>query len=161
VLTDVFYGPKVPSYIASNTEAKEYLKLNPQFNTGWVSTGQIPNGFAGLNWHPTGEATIVSSGVATPWTGDNFLQFTPPLDDTSWLEFIQCGLAAPMGLTSEQELKEAMLTADGLAQAFPIRYGIHSYALMNARTVSAELIVANFKVPIIKGPNGVFRGVCA
>lgn len=154
-----YYGVNVPGYLAKNTLFKEYLARNPQYNTNYVSTGEIPDGVLGLKWIPVGTATNVASGTGTSCFGDSFLAFSPRVAPW-WYEVLDCGIPAPVGLTSEAQLAQS-LTSDGLAAAFPLRYGLHSYAVMNVDPPSAKLIVADFHLPVIKAPNAYYYGVCA
>lgn len=158
-INTAFYGPAVPEYLSKNTNFGEYLKRNPQFNTNYTETGEIPNGVLGLNWVPVGNATTVLAGSATSWAGDAFLAFMPNVD-SSWYEVVDCGLPAPTGLVSDASLASA-LTSEGLGTAFPIRYGLHSYAVMSSDPICAKLIVADFHLPTIKSPNAYYFGVCA
>lgn len=159
-IATVFYGLNIPGYLSKNTAFKEYLVQNPQFNTNYVKTGEIPNGVLGFNWVPVATATTVDSGTPTSWADDDFLGFVPALSE-DWYEFIECGLPAPAGLTSEAQLQQAVMDSGMLTSAFPIRYGVHSYTLLNADPPSAKLIVADYTLPIIKSPNAVYIGVCA
>lgn len=158
-ITHVYYGKNVPGYLAKNTIFKEYLKLNPQFNTNYVSTGEIPNGVLGLTWVPVSAATKIKGGTATAWVSDDFLMFSPDPADDSWYQFIQCGLLAPNGMVSQVELTQAML-GEAAENAFAIKYGLHSYSLVNMETLQTEMITANFKLPLVKSINAVYRGVC-
>lgn len=154
------YGVDVPGFLAKNTAFKEYLARNPQFNTNYVSTGEIPDGVLGLKWIPVGTATKVASGTGTSFAADNFLAFSPPLS-TGWFQVYNCGLPAPTGVASEADFVSALTSADQLVNKFPIRYGMHAYTVYNARNLSAELIVADFHAPIIKSPNARYFGVCS
>ena len=154
-----YYGVNVPGYLAKNTAFKEYLARNPQFNTNYVSTGEIPDGVLGLKWVAVGTATNVLDGTGTSCFGDSFLGFSPKVAPW-WYEVVDCGLPAPMGLTSEAALASS-LTSESLSSAFPIRYGLHSYAVMNVDPPSAKMIVADFHLPLIKSPKAYYYGVCA
>jgi hypothetical protein len=154
----VFYGVNVPGYLAKNTLFKEYLARNPGFNQAYVNTGEIPNGVMGLNW--VNVATATKGGGSTNWAGDNFLGFYPSLSE-DWYEYIECGLPAPTGLASEAKIEAAIASAEAIGGSFPIRYGLHSYSMLNADPISAKMIVADFTLPIIKSPNAVYIGVCA
>ena len=160
-VTTAYYGVDVPGFLAKNTLFKEYLSRNPMFRDQFVSTGMIPDGVLGLKWVDVGDATSVTDGTGTSFAADNFLAFSPNPGDTSWYEFVECGLAAPTGLASESQIQQAMLSPEGLGAAFPIKYGVHSYSLMNADPISAKLIVGDYTAPIIKAPNAYAFGVCS
>lgn len=160
-VTTAYYGVDVPGYLAKNTLFKEYLSRNVMFRDQFVSTGAIPNGVLGLNWVDVGDATSVTDGTGTSFAADNFIAFSPNPEDTSWYEFVECGLAAPTGLASEASITQAILSPEGISNAFPIKYGVHSYSLMNADPISAKLIVADYTVPIIKAPNAYTFGTCS
>lgn len=154
-----YYGVNVPGYLAKNTLFKEYLSRNPGFNQAYKDSGEIPDGVLGLKWVNVSTATFVSSGTATSWASDNYLGFSPELD-SSWFQNIECGLPCPTGLVSEGALQQAMLSAEGLAAAFPVQYGMHAYTVMNTDPIQAKVIVADFHVPMITAPNAFYMGVC-
>lgn len=166
-VTNVYYDVNVPGYLAANTSFKEYLTRNPNFNQQFVNTGEIPNGVLDLNWTPIYKAVHVTGGTGgtsatiTGWTSGKFISFSPDPGADWWYENLECGLPAPTGLTSEAQITEAMLNPDTLSKAFPIRWGMHSYSLMNADPIMAKLIVADFHLPALKSANAYMFGTCA
>ncbi|MDB5295206.1 MAG: hypothetical protein JWO31_1189, partial [Phycisphaerales bacterium] len=159
-LTDVYYGINLPGYLSKNTSFKEYLSRFQGFRDAFVSTGEIPDGVLGFNWHPADMATVVNGGTATTWASDDFLAFSPDPADTGWYEYFECGLPCPTGLTSEKAIESAMLSPESLAAAFQTKFGVHSYTTYSADPPSAKLVCADYALPVIKNPNVMPRGVC-
>jgi hypothetical protein len=160
MLSDAYYGVNVPEYLSKNTNFQQYLARFPMFRDQFSSTGEIPDGVLGLRWHPVDTATSVSSGTATSWAGDDFLAFSPDPMDTGWYQLYECGLPCPSGLTSDREIRDAMVNPDSLGAAFPIQYGIHSYTIYSADPISAKLVACDFHLPVLKNVNVFCRGVC-
>jgi hypothetical protein len=160
-LTDVYHGINVGANLAKNSAFREYLSRHESYRNQFVSAGEIAPGTLGLRWHAVDTATTVTGGSATSWAGDNFLAFSPDPSDTGWYEGFVAGLPAPSGLTSEAEIKSAMLSPETLGAAFPVKYGVHSYTIYNADPISAKIVTSNFSLGVIKAPNVFPRGVCA
>lgn len=83
-LTEAFYGVNLPKYIAGNTAAAGLIQASPALAQQFYNTGEIPNGFCGLNWHPVYNQYGMSGTTATTWFGADALTLTPSPNSDWW-----------------------------------------------------------------------------
>lgn len=144
-----FYGSNIPSYLANNTEAKEYLVRNPQANQTFIDSGEVPAGLGGLTWHPLDEAFYVDAdGTVQPMIGDDEIAFVPePSED--WYELIPGSYAVPTTVDIAGDANSAL-------SSLTEQYGMFSYGKVTHDPPSIEQYAGDTFLPLIKVPGAVF-----
>src|SRR5690606_17528177 len=88
-ITGALYGKNIPTYIAKNDVAKEYINNTPALATQrFDGANLIPQGFQDLNWTPMGDAFYIDAdGNPQQILGDDEIVFYPDIDSTWWRLF--------------------------------------------------------------------------
>jgi hypothetical protein len=80
-LKHAFYGKNVLGYVTNNDFAKYYLARNPGMNQVFLDTGDIPQGFMDLTWHPVQDAFFDNAaGVVKELFPADQVTYTPEID---------------------------------------------------------------------------------
>lgn len=154
-LRNVLYGSAIPGYLVSNTAIKEYLAINTGYNQTLMSTGEIPNGFMGLNWTPVRDAVHVAiDGTVTPWFGAKSITAFPDVSP-EWYEMYEAGSLIPNGVA------QPGMSLDQLVALCSVVNGYFSYAEMSTDPMLARIISGWYGLPVIKVPGVVFSGTVA
>lgn len=145
-----FYGENIPTYLAKNTEAKEYLIRNPEANQTYIDTGEIPDGLGGLTWIPMDDAFYVDqNGAIQSFLGADGIAFMPePSDD--WYELVAGSYAVPT--TVDVQGGDAASALSSLQE----QYGMFSYAKVSHDPPSIEQYAGDTFLPLIKVPGAMF-----
>jgi hypothetical protein len=143
------YGINIPSYLASNTQAKEFLARNPGYNQRFIDTGEIPNGFMRLNWKRMSGAFYNDDDDTkqTMWGVDQ-ITFTPPVSK-AWWDPVEGSYPLPTTYG-------VMSSLEGAAESFDFRYGIASYAYPVWTPPTANIVYVDTVLPWLKVPAAVF-----
>jgi len=157
-VTHAFYGSNILQYILKNTMLQSYMKFNPAFNESLRVTGQIPDGFLGLHWHPAHLAFF--SGMQyntrtgeqqdlpyTVWDADTITFCPEPAND--WYEFVQGTYPCPNKIRLSESLEDAI--SDMTSQP-----GMFSYAFGKMDPPGFTQIAGDTFLPYIKVPEAVF-----
>jgi hypothetical protein len=114
------YGKNIPSYLAGNTKAKEFLKFNGAWNNGYVANGQIPDCFD-LTWIPMQYAFFDDqNGTTRPIWGDDQIVFCPkPAED--WWATLEGSYPVLKNLQIVQSVQD-------MVNALELVYGRFGYA---------------------------------
>ena len=149
-LAHCFYGENIAGYLSSNTEAKEYLARNPAMNQQILSTGEIPDGFMGLIWHPVDDAFFEDkNGTLQGQIGADDIVFVPePSQD--WYELVQGSFVIPTNLGSVTP--DATAAVGSLTEVF----GMYGYAKITDDPAGIKQFAGDTFLPTIKVPGAVF-----
>lgn len=150
-LMHAFYGANITSSILTNTKAKELINNNPLLATQLYNTGEIPNGFCGLQWHPVYSAYgLNSSDAVTSWFDPDALVLTPdPTPD--WYELVEGTYMIPNDVGA--------VTSDAIAAASQYLQqvsGMFSYAKVSHNPVTVEQYAGDTFLPIIKDGSAIW-----
>lgn len=149
-LMHAFYGANIAGYIARNTAVKSFLGGSPELSSAIYSTGEIPTGFCGIDWHPAYAAFGVDdSGAISEFFGPDAIVFTPdPTPD--WYELVEGSYLVP---------RRVDLTNDAVAAAGNLAtvYGRFSYAIPTHNPVSIQHFAGDTVLPLLKTPAAVFQ----
>lgn len=150
-LAHAFYGQNITSSVLTNTKAKELINQNPGLATQVYNTGEIPNGFCGLQWHPVYSAYgLDSSDAATSWFGADALVLTPE-PDPSWYQFIEGTYMVPNDVGA--------VTSDAVAAAAQYLQqvsGMFSYAKVSHNPVTVEQYAGDTFLPVISDGSAIW-----
>lgn len=146
-----FYGKNVPTYIASNTAMKEFLKMNPAWAKG-VGRGTIPNGFIDLLWTPAYAANYEAKDGTTKWFfDDDMVLFTPDENDLGWWSWLEGSYAVPGEIRIAGDATQALASVQnvfgmgGYAEVTNDPVGIKSYGFdtfLPALSVAKSIYIA-------------------
>lgn len=143
------YGLNIPSYLASNTEAKEFMARNPGYNQRFIDSGEIPNGFMGFNWkRMSGSFYNDDDDTKQTFWGADQVTFTPPVDK-SWWTTIEGSYPLPTSYG-------VMSSLEGAAESFDFRYGIASYAYPVWTPPTANLVFVDTYLAWLKVQDAIF-----
>lgn len=146
-----FYGPKVVGYLLGNTNLQTLIARNPNYNSAYLNTGDIPGGFLELNWIPLRDA-FYEDGSGTNQTpiGDNQVIFTPDIT-TEWYEMLNGSYLIPenTGVIGG----DAMSVLGRMQQ----NYGAFSYAVATTDPISIKQVCGDTFLPVIKNPNVIWN----
>jgi len=149
-LRHAFYGANVPGYILGNTNAKALISGNPSLAFQGFSTGEVPSGFCGLEWHPACDAFgLDSAGAVAEFFGPDTVVFTPE-PGPEWYELVEGSFIVPNDLGGVSE--EAAQALDGLSQVF----GMFSYAKVTDNPATVVQFAGDTFLPILKNGSAVF-----
>lgn len=150
-LVHAFYGSDIPTWIAINDYAKEYLYRNAAMNDAYMTSGAIPPGFAGMQWHDMSSLFFVDQDgtVQTVWPTD-VITFTPE-PNPSWYGFIEGSYAIPTSLAMATDML-ALLNNTRIVQ------GQFSFAQATAEggVLRVEQFVGDTIMPTLLNPDAVF-----
>lgn len=153
-LKHVFYGKNIANYLFTNTTIKAYW----QYNTGMLekfkaNPGVVPDGFAGLSWHPMGDSFYATDNEAPTDTvsaiwGDDTVTFTPEIDRNTYTLY-EGSIAVPRKLGVESNMDSALGEID-------LVYGIGGYAVLEADPVGIKQVYFDTMIPHWKNPYDLF-----
>ena len=149
-LRHAFYGANISEYIASNTAAAALIAGSPRLAEQFYTTGEIPNGFCGLEWHPAYEAYLMdSSDAVASLIGDDALILTPE-PNGSWWKFIEGSYMVPRSVgTIYADAVAAMNDVD-------LVYGTFAYGRVSHDPVTVQQYAGDTFMPVLADPNAVF-----
>jgi hypothetical protein len=150
-ITTALVGTNVPGYIAKNDYAKYWLARNPGKNQQFLDTGEIPDGFLGLNWINVGDAFFEKADgtIVDQIDADGVVFLPDPSPD--WFEMVEGSSVVPkqIGLAGAD-----LMSASGASE---IVYGMSSYAKIIDDPVTAVQIAQDTFLPLIKVPGAVYQ----
>ena len=145
-----FYGQNILKYILGNNEAPNLLRGNPALQNQYYTTGEIPDGFCGLEWVPVYNAFgINSSGTVTEFFGGDNITFTPD-PDPEWYDLIEGSFLVPNNLGAATP--DAVTQAGALSQI----YGMSSYAKVTDNPATIQQFSVDTFLPTIKNGSAIF-----
>ena len=150
VLKHAFYGSNIPSYVYQNVQAREYLARNVAMNTEYMDTGEMPDGFQGLQWWPMGEgAFFVDQNSANQelFSADQ-VTFTPEINQETY-EWMEGSYEVPTTFNPFD-------TAQGAMGSFAQVHGMFSFALPVFNPVTVQLFYGDTCLPIWKIINNMY-----
>lgn len=152
-----FYGDNVPGYIGRNTEAQQYLKLQPAMAQQYLTTGTIPNGFGGIKqWIRAGNTFFEDyNGTNQSIITADQVVFTPaPSPD--WWEIFEGSYLVPNSIMPVMGA-DAAATLKNVTEMF----GMFGYGLLNLNPTTVEQFAGDTFLPVLKVPNAVFQATVA
>lgn len=151
-----FYDDTVPGYIGRNTEAQQFLKLNPSMNNQYVTTGTIPNGFGGIKyWHPVGRAFYDYNGAVQKICPTNGVLFTPDYDP-EWFEMYEGSFPVPTNILPTIGGD----AAGALKQVLEV-FGMFSYGQLTMNPPTVVQYAGDTFLPVLKVPAAIYQAVVA
>lgn len=149
-LRHAYYGSNLAGYIAANTEAKELIQRTPALATQRYIGAEIPQGFAGLEWHPVyGAYGLNSSGAVTEWFGADTLVLTPePMQD--WWGFYEGSFPVPRDI--------GIVGNDPVAAAnnLDVVHGQFAYATVGHNPPTINQYAGDTFLPVLKDASALF-----
>ncbi len=151
-LQHAFYDDTVPGYIGRNTEAQQYLKLQPAMANHYITTGTVPNGFGGIDyWHPAGSMFYDYAGTNIKIGAADGLVLTPGYDP-EWFEIMEGSFPVPnnvlpiMGGDAVSALKQVTEV-----------FGMFGYGQLTMNPPTVEQYAGDTFLPVLKVPGAVFQ----
>lgn len=153
-LKHAFYGANIAAYLFKNDTLKSYWQFNPAMYQQFASApGMVPQGFAGLQWHPMGDAFFADNSDSLPdvtnliWDADQ-VTFTPEVDRNLYTLF-EGSIAVPksFGIAA---------TADGAMDNFEVVYGMGGYAVPEVDPVGVKTVMFDTFFPAWKVPQDLY-----
>ena len=148
--TTIHYGKNIPGYLGvSNTAMQAYWSRNQVLGAQYMSTAEVPNGFADFNWKPAYRQYFIdpsNSNAPTSWIGDDQIVVTAPVDD-SWYEMFETGIIVPRGVPTISSTVDEVVNGN-----FDINWGLVAYAHAIMDPVAVKTIVKWSGMPVIKNP---------
>ncbi len=130
----ILYGKSIPSYLFDNTSVQTLLTRQPQVNREFWDANQVPQGFAGYQWHPFYKAYYVDqNGVIQRFVQDNQIIIMPEVNPM-WYEYFECSLPCPVGIPNAQ------MSWEDVSAWAPARKGYGSYCHGHLDPVSLTCI---------------------
>jgi hypothetical protein len=146
-----FYGDSIPGWIAANTTASNYMQANGDLSRQFIETGEVPNGFMGLQWVPLGDAFFVDeNGAVQNLVADDEVIFTPE-PSLDWYELVQGTFPVPTNFGSVVSDVQALIS--GVQQVA----GMFSYAAGEVNPPSATQYAGDTFLPLIKVPGALYK----
>lgn len=149
-LKHAFYGKNIAGYILGNTNASKLIQSNPALQNALYNTGEIPNGFCDLQWHPVHESFgLTGAGSVTEWFGGDAVVFTPePTPD--WYELAEGSYLTPsnLGLVAP--------TAESIANSLNQVFGMFNYATVSHNPATIQQFAGDTFLPLLKNGSAVF-----
>jgi len=144
-----FHGANILDYFLGNTKLKELINGNTSFQED-AASGEIPNGFLGLQWHPVDEAFYVDKDDAyQDFFDPDTVVFTPePTPD--WYELLEGTYPVPTdvgGVAGEGTAAIGSVSIEG---------GMFSYAVVTADPVAIKHVAGDTFLPVLKVPKSIF-----
>lgn len=151
-LLHAFYGENIAGYIAGNEAVRDFLGASPALAREIHATGEIPDGFLGLKWHPAYNASAPdATGTMTDFFSPDAVVFAPePSPD--WYEFVEGSYMVPRRIDVSGD---AIAAAGNLATVF----GRFSYAIPTHNPVSIQHFAGDTAMPLLKVPGAIFQAV--
>jgi hypothetical protein len=148
-LKHAFYGSKIAGYLLANTEAKELINRTPTLAQQFYNSGEIPNGFCGLQWHPVyGAFGTDSSGTVQSFFGDDYIGLFPE-PSTEWWEIVEGSYIVPKSIDVAPNVQSAV---GNLQTAF----GMFDYAVVNHNPAGLTHYHGDTVLPLLKVPAAVY-----
>lgn len=149
-LAHAFYGSNIASYIAKNDAAKNLLNGNPALAQQFYNTGEIPNGFCGLQWHPVyGAYEINSSDAVAEWWGADGITFTPE-PNRNWWKFYEGSFLVPRTVDiTHADAVAAMSDLD-------LVYGRFAYGKLNHNPPGVVQYAGDTFLPLLADGTSIF-----
>ena len=148
-ITTAFYGASCLDYFLGNTKLSAIINRNAGFQNAFAS-GEIPNGFLGLNWYPLYEAFFEDNdGTNQDFVTAAKVIFTPD-PSPEWWEVVEGSYPVPTDIGN--------VAADGTAAVGNVMEvnGKFSYALVQADPVSIKHIAGDTFLPLLKVPDAMY-----
>lgn len=153
-IEEAFYGDSIPGWIAANTTAQQYLKLNPAMNQALINTPTaVPNGFGGIKrWTYAGQSFFADSGNVnrTIMAAGNVV-FTPAYDP-EWFEVMEGSFPVPRTVLPAMGASAAEVLAN-VAEEF----GMFAYGQLSLNPPMVEQYAGDTFLPVLKVPSAVFQ----
>ena len=141
-LMHAFYGANIAKYVAANTSAKELINNTPALAQSYYNTGDLPDGFLGLRWHPAYSAyALDGSGGVSSIFGDDTIVFTPD-PNPQWYQFHEGSYMVPRSV-------DIVADAAAAARQLDIVYGMFGYAKVGHDPVSITQYAGDTFLPIL------------
>jgi hypothetical protein len=149
------YGINVPSYIQNNDFAVAYLSRNQGMNDKILSTGQIPDGFGGIDrWIPVYTSFFHDdTETVTELWDDDLVVFMPELsqaDKMAWWALYEGSYMVPRSM-------EVQRTPEAALNNLQPEYGMFSYSLMMPPTFGVSVYHGDTFLPAIRNEKAIFQ----
>ena len=148
-LRHAIYGKNILDYLLTNTQAKELINRNQNFQSA-AAGGMIPQGFGDLTWWPGYQSMFFEdqNGTFQSVIGDDDIVFFPEPDST-WYELLEGTFPVPQNIN---------ITPSGGASVgnFSEVAGRFSYATIETDPPSIKHMAGDTFLPAIKVPGAVF-----
>lgn len=150
VLKHAFYGKNIANYIFTNVTTKAYWVFNSQILSQFqANPGVVPNGFAGLEWHPFDDTFFEDQNESIQgFFGDDQITFTPEIDRNVYTMF-EGSIAVPKSFGISDSLTAAL-------EHFDIVYGLGGYAVPEIDPVGIKEVYFDTMLPMWKNPLDMF-----
>lgn len=147
-LRHAFYGENILSYLLANNYVSKLIAARADYAQAFNS-GEIPNGFMNLDWHPADSAFFVDANDAVQelWDADQIV-FTPEVSG-DWWEVIEGSYPVPTSINIAADASEA-------AANVKLVSGMFSYGQVLTDPVTIKQIAGDTFLPIIKVPGAIF-----
>lgn len=142
-----FYGLNIPRYLFLNDTLKQYWQYNPEMYKALAAEpGRVPQGFAGLMWHPMGQSFFDDQNETTQacW-GNDLLVFTPEITRNVYTLF-EGSLPVPKTFGVYTDAMAAINDVE-------IIYGMGGYAILVADPLGVKVINFDTFLPMFKTAN--------
>lgn len=150
-LRHAFYGSNIAGYIAANDHAGALIKNTPMLATERYKMAEIPDGFAGLQWHPVYAAYgLDTSGAVQSWFGADSLVLTPE-PTTDWYGFYEGSYLVP------RDLGTVSTDAVAAANNVDVVYGTFGYATVSNDPVTISQFAGSTWLPILRDASAIFQ----
>jgi len=151
-LTHCFYDDTVPGYIGNNTNAQQYLKLNPAMNQQYLTQNVIPDGFGGIKkWIPAGRAFFNDqNGTNQKLLTNNGVVFTPD-PSPEWWEIFEGSYLVPNSVTPVIGGDSSIISANSTEV-----FGMFGYGVLALNPFMVEQFAGDTFFPAIKVPGCVY-----
>lgn len=146
-LTTAVYGSAILGYLLGNTAASTLMQSNSMLTTDISNSGEIPNGFMGLNWVRGDRFFFRDSGATARLmvASDEVIYLPDP--DPSWYDFVQ----TPYLYTQNEGLSEGGQIGDIVTQIGP-----SMQAKVTSDPVAAEIIYRDAFLPVLNVPSAIY-----
>ncbi len=145
-----FYGKNIPSYLAINDYIQPWWVRYPQQNAHYSATGEIPDGFYGIDkWIPAYKAFYEdNSNTNQTFVGDDACVFAPEID-ASVYEMMEGTIMVP---TSVQPMQNPTDPMGDCAQVT----GMAAYGITTWDPVSIKVFRLDTFLPLWKVPSALY-----
>lgn len=154
-LKNAFYGKNIANYLVKNVTLKNYWAFNTEMHKAFhANPGAVPKGFAGLDWHPMGDAFFEDQNetVQAIWDGDQ-VTFCPEVTRNAYT-FFEGLMTVPKRFGISADLQGAVADFDEV-------YGIGGYAVPEIDPPGAKQVYFDCFLPAWKNPLDLFIADCA
>ncbi|KKM53803.1 hypothetical protein LCGC14_1554050 [marine sediment metagenome] len=147
-IRNAWYGAGILGFLLGNTELTKVIQGNPTIATGFAS-GEIPNGFLGLNWIPIyGSFFEDADGSLQDWFPDDYVVFTPDASP-DWWEWILGSYPVP---TSLQPTDSPEAATSNIRRVF----GMFSYSRILDDPPRIKQVGGDTFLPTLKVPDAIY-----